>query len=464
MRYLSRAAVLSLLVSGMCLIIGCSSDDSTGPNTTPPPAGGDFLWSARFGDASSQTANAVAVDASGNVIVAGSFMGTVDFGGGALSSAGARDYFVAKFGPDGAYMWSKRFGNASDQWNPHIAVDASGNVIVAGGYEGAIDFGGGALTSAGSQDICVAKLGSDGAYLWSKRFGDGDVQAANAVAVDPSGNVIITGILRGTTNFGGGVLTSAGINDVFVAELTSTGAHVWSRRFGDMFNQFSTGIAASGASVIVTGTFQSTIDFGGGPLPSGGEYDVFAAAFGAAGAHQWSKRFGDASSQDATGIAVDASGNVTVTGGFSGNINFGGSALTSAGGYDVFVATFMSDGTHIWSACFGDASYQHASAVAADASGNVILVGYLAGTADFGGAVLTSAGGNDVFVAKFSSDGAHKWSKRFGDADDQRVEAVAVDASGNVIAAGGFNGTVDFGGGTLTSAGLNDVFVVKFKP
>jgi hypothetical protein len=463
MRYLSKAVCLLLLVSGVCLVIGCG-DDGTGPSRNHSSSAGKYLWSVRFGDTNSQNANAVAVDASGNVIVAGSFAGTVDFGGGALTSAGLRDFFVAKFTPDGTYIWSKRFGDASDQWDPCVAVDASGNVIVAGGFEGSVNFGGGTLTSAGWDDVFVAKLGSDGAHVWSKRFGDGDIQTADAVAVDASGNVIITGILRGTVNFGGGALTSAGINDVFVAKFTSSGAHVWSKRFGDSNNQFSTAIAASDGSVIVAGNFQGTINFGGGALTSAGDYDGFIAKFGSDGAHQWSKRFGDASSQYVAGTAADESGNVTITGGFNGTVNFGGGALTSAGSYDIFVAKFMSDGTHLWSKCFGDASYQQGYAVAADASGNVIVTGYLAGTADFGGGALASAGGNDIFIAKFGSDGAHLWSKRFGDANEQRAETVAADAASNVIVAGGFDGTVDFGGGALTSAGADDIFIAKFKP
>ena len=78
--------------------MGCS-DDSTGPDKNPPHTPGKHLWSKRFGDAGTQAANAIAADASGNVIVAGRFEGTVDFGGGALTSAGLSDIFIVKFKP-----------------------------------------------------------------------------------------------------------------------------------------------------------------------------------------------------------------------------------------------------------------------------------------------------------------------------------------------------------------------------
>jgi hypothetical protein len=426
---------------------------------------GEHLWSARFGDAGQQIGYAVAVDALANMVVAGSFGGSVDFGGGVLTSAGQRDFFVAKLGPDGSHIWSKRFGDASDQYDPALAVDVWGDVIVVGGFEGTIDFGGGALTHAGGGDVFVAKFGPGGVHLWSKRFGDGDVQKANAVAVDATGNVVITGILRGTTNFGGGSLTSAGINDVFVAKFTPDGAHVWSKWFGDAGNQFSTGVAVAPLGrVAVTGNFEGTVDFGGGALTSGGDYDIFLATFGSDGAHLWSKRFGDGISQSAEAVTADASGDFIITGSLHGSADFGGSPLTSAGGADVFVARFGSDGNHAWSARFGDGSSQQAFGVAADASGSTIIAGRLEGAIDFGGGALTSAGSSDLFIAKLASDGSHLWSKRFGDVDSQTANAVAVDASGNVIGTGSFSGTVDFGGGALTCAGAGDIYVVKLAP
>ena len=111
----------------------------------------------------------------------------------------------------------------------------------------------------------------------------------------------------------------------------------------------------------------------------------------------------------------------------------------------------------------GDSDSQAPGAVAVDASGNVVLTGTFYGTVDFGGGALTSAGSGDIFVAKFGSGGAHLWSKRFGDGDYQYGIAVAVDASENAIVTGYFFGTVDFGGGAFTSAGSQDIFVVKFK-
>lgn len=465
MRFMSRTAVMLLLVVGACLSVGCS-EKTTGPDKNPPLSTGEYLWSNRFGDETTQNASEVAVDALGNVIVTGYFVGTVDFGGGTLINSGVMmDIFVAKFGPDGSHIWSKRFGDANIQLANDVAVDASGNIIVAGGFRGTVDFGGGALTSTYLDDIFIAKFGPDGSHLWSKRFGDGNTQVAYAVAADASGNVVVIGSFEGSVNFGGSSFMSDGMNDIFVAKFGPDGSHLWSKRFGNPSDQHGNDIAVDASqNVFVVGYFAGAVDFGGGTLVSEGGNDIFVAKFGSDGAHVWSKRFGDGAGQTAAGVAVDASGNVIAAGYFNGTVDFGGGTFTSAGNNDIFIAQFGSGGTHLWSKRFGDGSQQYCASVTVDASGNVIAAGHYEGTVEFGGDALTSAGIMDIFIAKFGSDGAHIWSKRFGDMVSQLARGVTVDVSENVVVTGEFRGTVDFGGGALTSAGDNDIYVAKFGP
>jgi hypothetical protein len=146
----------------------------------------------------------------------------VDFGGGTLTSAGEQDIFLAKFDGNGTHLWSQRFGDADDQWCYSVASDPSGNVVVTGFFYGTVDFGGGLLTSAGLEDIFLAKFDANGTHLWSQRFGDAvDYQEGFSVASDPSGNVVMTGFFEGTVDFGGGTLFSL-YNDIFLVKFGST--------------------------------------------------------------------------------------------------------------------------------------------------------------------------------------------------------------------------------------------------
>src|SRR5262249_55883266 len=150
--------------------------------------------------------------------VTGYFYGSADFGCGPLTSIDV-DIFVAKLdAKDGACQWAKRFGDAGDQEGVSVAVDGMGNVLVTGIFRDSVDFGGGALPSAGGSDIFVAKLDANGNHLWSKAFGDLNDQRAFGVAVDSTANVVITGNIKGSVDFGGGVLPSAGGSDIFVAK------------------------------------------------------------------------------------------------------------------------------------------------------------------------------------------------------------------------------------------------------
>ena len=92
------------------------------------------------------------------MLVTGFFEATVDFGGGGLTSAGLGDIFVAKYDAAGNHLWSKRFGGPSGGYGYSVTVDSANHVFVTGGFVGTVDFGGGGLTSAGQSDIFVAKL------------------------------------------------------------------------------------------------------------------------------------------------------------------------------------------------------------------------------------------------------------------------------------------------------------------
>jgi hypothetical protein len=182
-------------------------------------------------------------------------------------------------------------------------------------------------------------------HLWSQRFGDGSVQSGRNVAVDGAGNVIVTGVFEGTVDFGGGPLVSVGFfGDIFVAKYDASGAHQWSQRFGGSRNDVGRSVVVDTlGNVIVTGSFLGTVDFGGGPLVSTGGSDIFVAKYDASSVHQWSQRFGGgpgAISDLGFAVAVDASGNVIVTGRFADTVNFGGGDLVSMGGFDIFVVKF----------------------------------------------------------------------------------------------------------------------------
>ncbi len=361
------------------------------------------------------------------------------------------------------HLWSQSFGSTGSDHGEGVAIDASGNVLVTGSFTGTVDFGGGGLVGAGGTDIFLARYSATGVYQWSWRFGGTGSDAGTSVAVDASGNVFVTGSFTGTVDFGGGGLVSAGGTDIFLAKYDADGTYQWSQRFGGTSTDVGYSVAADGAgNVFLTGFFNGTVDFGGGGLVSAGGNDIFLAKYDSNGVHQWSQRFGGAGGDFSTSIAVDGSGDVFMTGYFPGTVDFGGGGLVSAGGVDVFLAKYDASGVHQWSQRFGGVNNDPGYAVAVDDAGNVMVTGYFGGSVDFGGGNLVSAGSGDVFVAKYDGSGTHQWSKRLGGTGSDTAYAIASDAAGNVFVTGSFSGTADFGGTPLVSAGGIDVFVAMY--
>lgn len=432
-----------------------------------PSCKGNLLWAKQFGEAGTQQGLSVAVDGAGNVVLAGSLFGAADFGGGPLTSAGQSDAFLAKFDTDGNHVWSKVFGDTKAQTALDVAIDTTGNVVVLGSFTGPIDLGGGPLVSSGGPDMFVAKLDPQGKHIWSKGFGSGQTLAAARATLDPTGEVLITGYFYGAVNLGGGVLTSKAGADLFIVKLDSDGNHIWSKQFGGAGDQYGNGIATgTDGALVVTGSFGGTIDFGGTLLSSAGGSDIFVAKLDPAGVHIWSKRFGDfADGQIGNSLAVDKSGGVYLGGALSGTVNFGGKVpLSAEGNGDAFVAKLDANGGHLWSTRFGNGANQLVNGIAIDPPGNVSFVGSFDGAIDFGGGELTSLGAADGFIAKLEASGAHIFSRRFGDVDSQVASSVAVDVLGDSFVTGTFSGAIDLGGGPLVSHGGGDIFLAKFSP
>jgi hypothetical protein len=365
----------------------------------------------------------------------------------------------------GLTLWSRRFGDGSSQSPMDLALDASDNIFITGVYSGSPDFGGGALPATGGQAVFVAKLRADGRHEWSRGFLSSGTPYPMSIGTDAQGNVLVTGQFRGTMSLGASVLTSAGDADMFMAKLGASGQLIWSDSFGDTKFQSGTGIAADRAgNVILAGNMWGQTDFGGGLIGSGNaNADVSLAKFSPNGQHLWSKGYGGWwGGQTATDVTVDPQDYIVVVGATNGPIDFG-NGPQFAGGVDTFVAKFTPDGDHVWSKVFGDGALQWSTDVTTDSAGNVFITGYFDGSIDLGGGSLPSAGSHDIFVAKFTPGGQHLWSRRFGAADTQGGARIAVDSAGNVLLTGWMTGNVDFGGGAMDDGGGYDAYVIKLS-
>ena len=326
---------------------------------------GALVWVKRIAvDASSY---GIAVDSAGNVSVAGTFRQSTTFGeGGAtattLTSAGNVDIFVARYDNAGALLWAKQAGGAGYDQASGVAIDAWGNSYLTGTFNDSAVFGAGeptvtTLLDDGDGDMFLARYDSTGALVWAKRAGGTAPDSGKAIAVDAGGNSYLTGAFSASAVFGLGepamtTLTSSGEEDVFLARYDSSGTLLWAKQAGGA--SWDSGrdihIDASGNSY-VSGEFEDSAIFGPGEsgqttlvgvFGSGGNNGAFVAKYDSAGTLVWAKQpagYTQASASDATG-------NVFVSGNFSGTVTFGAdgsnpTTITSLGiGDDLFLLKY----------------------------------------------------------------------------------------------------------------------------
>lgn len=399
-------AVFSAACSVASLPVGAmdppEEEELASPETTP----GRVIWSRQFGtDDASDWVDGVAIDPAGNVLIVGMEDET--------SKGWTGTTFIAKYDRTGTLSWKvspvffwgypfMRIGGA--------ATDAAGNMLIAGE----------AQYGDGPDDAIVAKYGPSGTLLWTRFLGTSaapDVTyAANDVATDTHGNVLIAGYTGG---YLGGI--DEGSDDAFVAKYNPSGKLLWKRQIGSPDRDGAGSVATDAqGNVLIAG---ETLGSLGGPNKGSG--DAFVAKYGPSGNLLWKRQFGSRNRDEARGVAADAHGNVLITGRTDG-IDYGQRP------YDAFVAKFSPSGNLLWKQRFGSPqNNDSANRVATDAAGNVLIVG------------LTWDGG---FVVKYSCSGTLLWKRLFASSD---LRDVATDIRGNVFIAGSREA---------------DAFVAKLRP
>ncbi|WP_437954646.1 hypothetical protein WME76_24075 [Sorangium sp. So ce119] len=421
----------------------------------------------------------IATDAAGNLLLTGSFSRSLPVGSQTLVGGRGVDAFVIKLDPAGNPLWARSFGSDGPDIGFGIATDASGDVIVTGSFWNTVDFGAGPLVSAGGPDIFVLRLDANGTTLWSQRYGAADAQMPEVIAVGPGGEITVAGRYYGPLDFGLGPLPTSNITRTFVLRLDAGGVPLWSRGFDVEYVMWPKDLAADpSGDVVLAGWTQGWVDLGGGPVSGAGGEDGFVVRLASgSGATVWGRVIGGPEDDQVTGAALDGAGGLVVAGWFGGQVGLGGGAtLTSAGSTDALVAKLdAGSGGVLWGKALGNASQQDASALALDAAGNIVLLGHYRGVVDLGGGLMTSFSefAMSRFLARLDPAGSLLWSRGYAfqtysllhGAEEER--GLAVDAAGNVFFSGVMFDSawaVEYGGGLLDPLGNMDFVVAKYAP
>ena len=436
--------------------------------------------------------NHITVDAAGNVYTTGYFSGVADFDPGPGTfylTADGGDAYVSKLDADGNFVWALQFGGDQTNYGQAVNVDVSGNVYIAGYFGGTVDFDPGPavfnITSNGQNDIFITKLDTNGNLLWAKNIGGTNSDLAYAAVLDVSGNICMTGVFIGSVDFdpGSGMfnMNGGGNNDCFILKLSSNGDFLQALQIADSYSEGDAIAVDAANNLYVCGNYNLTTDLDPGVgvfnVTASSGADAFVIKLNSAGGFIWGKSFGGLGTDNCKAVKADAAGNVFLAGDFPFTVDFdpgpGTYNIATTGSIDAYVLKLNSSGDFAWAKVFAGTVADAAKGLALDAAGNVYTTGIFQGTADFdpgpGEFNLTVSNGvnNDIFLSKLNTSGDLVWALNFGGAFDDQGLSVFVSATGNIYATGEFDGgAVDFdpnAGITTLSSSTGTTFIVNLN-
>lgn len=379
----AEAKALTIDDSGNVYVTGMSASDYA---TVKYSAAGVQQWAVRYNGPGNRDdfANAIAVDTSGNVYITGENVG----------SGTSSDYATIKYNSGGIEQWTARYNGSgnSDEEVYAMTIDGSGNVYVAGRSKSA---------STGD-DYAIVKYNTFGVEQWTARYHRSTTDIPSAITVDGAGNVYVTG-----------KSLSRNFYDYTTVKYNASGVLQWEAYYN--FNNTGSGIFSDEAAALA-------VDGAGNVYVTGKSYGIGASAnydyatikYNSDGIPQWAERYNGSgnANDEATGLVVDAAGNVYVTGTSEGSGTYS----------DYVTIKYNSKGVRQWEDRYNSSenANDYARAIAVDGSGNVYVTG-----SSYSYALVT---------IKYDSLGVRKWVARYDGRYDANV--IAVDGSGNVYVAG----------------------------
>lgn len=310
---------------------------------------GAWLWAETFGGSGSDSGADLVLDAAGNLCVTGTYTGTVNFTCGEVTSQGLSDIFVLKLDNSGTPLAAVSGGGAGDDTGTGIVSTPDLHYAICGSFDAMATFGSNTVNTTGETDILLARLDGNLVWLSTAVAGGADADSVAGIGTDVEGNLYLTGYFTDTAQFGGLELQSLGGKDVFVAKADLGNSWQWAQTCGSSADDAALAIAVTQAGMCyITGYASEDFHYGQQVIQSYGAKDILCAALQPEGSWIWAKLTGSYIENNnnlddvGQGVTVNAGGNCTVTGFFTGEVHFGPTDLLPRGANETFISTLIS--------------------------------------------------------------------------------------------------------------------------
>lgn len=359
-----------------------------------------------------------------------------------------------------------------------IAIDNADNATICGNiYANGGNISIGALNyNQSTWSTFFAKVSPGGNIILAKVFTNlnnaftGLNVSQKPFAAAPDGSFVVAGLLNYAITYEGITVVPSAPQDVAVFKVNTDGSPIWARRGVGSMNDYVDGVATtSQGDIAVAGTSNSeTFGMAGVIASASATKTLYLVKLDSQGNGRWAKAV--ASSVDQVNFTASSavayspgSDSFIWAGDFTDSLNLVSPAIPSQGGKDVFLAKVSSAGTVEWAHALGGPQDQFASAAAVDQFGNIYVAGFFFGQMTIGTTTLTSRGLEDIYVAKFRDNGAYSWAKQVGWTGRDHEVALSFTRAGELLIAGTVTGGVLLDGVFVEGTNSTDVFVAKFR-
>jgi hypothetical protein len=418
---------------------------------------GNHVFSKGITNVDGFSASSVIVLPNGEILVAGTFSGSIT-APNTITSDGGVDIALIRFDADGNAINAREFGGAGQESVGKLVLLDDGYALVGTLGMGSADtFGSGStLTAVGASDGFVVKYNLNHAIVWKKLVGGSGGDAVRNADRMPDNGLVITGSFEGTLSLGGNNLVSAGNTDIFTSRLEADGDFAWSFRLGSSGFDTSGPIASNSSGMILLLTLNPE--------------DI--RLHDPSGTLQWSRSWSGSFSSPQAGVILDDN-TAWVGGNMDAAVNVDGVAGTdfspAGAGFDLLFVHYSGTGALLGGGSFNATASTSVDAMALSNDGAVVAAGSYGGSLFFGQFAAPAVGSNDAFLLKLDpSDGDLLWARKHGGVNSDGFNGLTTAGCGDVFAVGAYRSTAtDFGGGALpytgSSSTINNGVLAKYR-
>jgi len=428
-------------------------------------------WGANTFSQTTNEAADIETTNTGSHYVAGFFSGQTSFGPvlGFNGTNGSNDAYIAKYDVTGNVTWIRQYGGSQDDRAVDVAIGPDQNIVVCGSFFGSITFGSTTLTSsASSKDIFIVKMDPSGNILWARKEGGSGIENAFKLAIDAQNNVIITGEYQGNSTIGSSNLVST-INpgsgnpsfDIFVLKYDSSGTPLWTVTGTADYDDRGLSVDVDNTNnIYLTGQFSDTLVFAGNTINNNGFNIGYLAKLNPAGQFQFFNQF-KAGMVVPYDIELNSDNESIVIGDFLGNMTYvnqsGSVNIQNPYEKQIFWVKTNASGQYIWNNTLGSDNELSARTLAIDPSNSIYITGYfkcdLSQLQDSTEYLYNSVGFKDPYLIKASNNGSRTYVKQFGGKLDDEGKGISAYPNDKPAICGSYIQDLNFQSGTTPLLG-----------